>query len=180
MKEIELSKKFILHGKLPLHLSKVDFDHIHDFVNWNIENLHERNLNRFKDIDIHLLQDIIWILDYAEGKFLVKRNKTLDRKSVDLMIHDKNEGSIKRHHLHYPNLKESPDIVLLYFIDTDDNNMIIEYDDNRKKGLYWTMPIENNKYVMFNSNLEYYLLPNKSDKKRIVLKVTYEETEPNC
>ena len=58
--------------------------------------------------------------------------------------------------------------------------MIIEYDDNRKKGLYWEMPIESNKYVMFNSNLEYYILPNKSDKQRIVLKVTYKEIEPHC
>ena len=42
------------------------------------------------------------------------------------------------------------------------------------------MPIESNKYVMFNSNLEYYILPNKSDKQRIVLKVTYKEIEPHC
>ena len=42
------------------------------------------------------------------------------------------------------------------------------------------MTIESNKYVMFNSNLEYYLLPNKSDNQRIVLRVTYEETTPHC
>ena len=96
------------------------------------------------------------------------------------MVHWKNEGSIKRHHLDYADLKNSPDIVMLYFIDSDDNNMIIEYDDNRKKGIYWNMPIESNKYVMFNSNLEYYLLPNKSDNQRIVLRVTYEEVTPHC
>ena len=180
MKEIELSKQFILHGKMPLSLSKVDFENVHDFVNWNIQDLHERKLNRFKDINIPLMQDIIWILDYAEAKFQLNRKKTLDRKSVDLMLHCKNEGSIKRHHLDYSDLKDSPDIVMFYFIESDDNQMIIEYDDNRKKGLYWEMPIESNKYVMFNSNLEYYILPNKSDKQRIVLKVTYKEIEPHC
>ena len=56
------------------------------------------------------------------------------------MLHCKNEGSIKRHHLDYSNLKDSPDIVMFYFIESDDNQMIIEYDDNRKKGLYWEMP----------------------------------------
>ena len=85
MKEIELSKQFILHGKMPLSLSKVDFENVHDFVNWNIQDLHERKLNRFKDINIPLMQDIIWILDYAEAKFQLNRKKTLDRKSVDLM-----------------------------------------------------------------------------------------------
>jgi len=180
MKEIELSKKFILQGKLPLHLSKVNFENIYDFVSWSIQDKHERNLNRFEDLSIPICQDIVWILDYAEAKYQLIRGKTLRRKSLDVMVHWKNEGSLKRHHLHYPNLKDSPDVVMLYFIDSDDNNMIIEYDDNRKKGLYWTMPIESNKYVMFNSNLEYYLLPNKTDKQRIVLRVTYEETTPNC
>ena len=30
MKEIELSKQFILHGKMPLSLSKVDFENVKD------------------------------------------------------------------------------------------------------------------------------------------------------
>jgi|TARA_R100001530_G_scaffold43402_1_gene33012 hypothetical protein len=178
MKEIELSKKLILHGKLPLSLSSVNFDKIFEFINFATLDLKKRKLNRFNDIDIPLMQDIIWILDYAEGQFQLKRNKTLERKSLDVMVHGKGEGSLKRHHLNYPNLKDSPDIVLLYFIKSDNNEIIIEYDDNRKKDLYWTLPIEGNQYVLFNSNLEYYILPNKSDKQRIVLRATYDERLP--
>jgi len=178
MKEIELSKKLILHGKLPLSLSKVEFERIFHFINDNIEGLDELKLNRFNDINIPLMQDIIWILDYAEGQFQLKKKKTLHRKSLDVMIHGKGEGSLKRHHLNYSSLKDSPDMVLLYFIESDDNDIIIEYDDNRKKGLYWTLPIGSNKYVLFNSSLEYYILPNKLEKQRIVLRVTYDERLP--
>tara|TARA_R100001143_G_C3310993_1_gene110130 strand:+ start:145 stop:687 length:543 start_codon:yes stop_codon:yes gene_type:complete len=178
MKEIELSKKLILHGKLPLSLSKVNFDKIFEFINFVTLDLKKRKLNRFNDIDIPLMQDIIWILDYAEGQFKLKTKKTLLRKSLDVMVHGKGEGSLKRHHLNYPNLKDTPDMVLLYFIKSDKNEIIIEYDDNRKKGLYWTLPIEGNQYVLFNSDLEYYILPNKSDKQRIVLRATYDERLP--
>ena len=180
MKEVELSKQFILHGKLPLSLSKVNFENVYDFISWNIQDLHERKLNRFKDAHVPLSQDIIWILDYAEAKYQLKTGKTLRRKTHDVMVHWKNEGTTKRHHLNYADLKNSPDIVMLYFIDSDDNDMIIEYDNNRKKGVYWNMPIESNKYVIFNSNLEYYLLPNKLDDQRIVLRVTYDEITPHC
>jgi len=175
MKEVKLHKDFIMSASLPIEHSHINFERIRNYLEYTTDNINIEKLNRYKDIKIETMQDITWLMDYIEGKFILKTGITLWPKEISVMIHNKGESSIKRHHLDYSNLKNSPDIVMLYFLESDKNNLIIEYDNGRKKGCYWSFPIEKNKYVLFNSHLEYYLKPNVSDEQRIVLRVTYEE-----
>tara|TARA_R110000803_G_scaffold210837_1_gene284229 strand:- start:3803 stop:4333 length:531 start_codon:yes stop_codon:yes gene_type:complete len=175
MKEISLTKDFIITTSLPKKHSDVNFKLIRSYLEYKTEKMSVKQLNRHKDIKIETMQDITWLMDYIEGQYLLKKHGTLWPKEINIMVHDKGEGSIKRHHLNYADLKGSPDLVMLYFLETDKNDLVIEYDDGRKKGCYWTLPIHENKYVLFNSHLEYYLKPNTSNKQRLILRVTYEE-----
>ncbi len=175
MKEIKLHKDSIITAFLPKQHSDINFQRIKHYLEYKTDKIDLTKLNRHKDVKIPTMQDITWLMDYIEGQYLLKEKITLWPKEISVIVHDKGEGSIKRHHLDYSDLKGSPDLVMLYFLETDKNNLIVEYDEGRKKGCYWSLPVENNKYVLFNSHLEYYLKPNTADKQRIVLRVTYEK-----
>ncbi len=74
----------------------------------------------------------------------------------------------------------SPDFTLVYCVDVQENScdLVIEYDDHRRKGRSWQFPVKNNSYYMFNSSLRYYITKNKSDKINTFFIQTYEEHRP--
>ena len=57
---------------------------------------------------------------------------------------------------------------LLYFV-KGKGNLIIEWNDHRHKHGYWTIPIEAGKYVLFNSDLNYYLEESPTNELRMYL-----------
>ena len=73
-------------------------------------------------------------------------------------------------------LKNSPDYTLIYSIDVekDSSEVVIEYDDNRRAGRTWHIPLENNHFVMFPASQKYMISPNTSNKTNIILTITYE------
>jgi|TARA_R110002020_G_scaffold363596_3_gene575895 hypothetical protein len=71
-------------------------------------------------------------------------------------------------------LKNSPDYVMLYGVDTKDCIVAIDYDDNRRKGRSWEIPLKSNDFVMFPSTQRYYIKLNKSEHINFVLTTTYE------
>ena len=50
----------------------------------------------------------------------------------------------------------------------------IHYEDNRRKGRSWDIPLENNKFIMFPSTCMYYLTNTQKDSLNFVLTTTYE------
>ena len=71
-------------------------------------------------------------------------------------------------------LRNSPDFVLLYGIKVDNCSVRIHYDDNRRKGRSWDIPIVNNKFIMFPSMCMYYLTNKQKDSLNFVQTITYE------
>ena len=71
-------------------------------------------------------------------------------------------------------LRNSPDFVLLYGIKVDNCSVQIHYDDNRRKGKSWDIPIVNNKFIMFPSMCMYYLTNKQKDSLNFVQTITYE------
>ena len=73
-------------------------------------------------------------------------------------------------------LKHSPDYVMLYGVNVakDSCNVYIEYDDNRRKGRSWVIPLNNNDFVMFPSTQRYHITKNTSQQLNSILTVTYE------
>tara|TARA_R100001591_G_scaffold3690_2_gene8679 strand:+ start:257 stop:760 length:504 start_codon:yes stop_codon:yes gene_type:complete len=71
-------------------------------------------------------------------------------------------------------LRNSPDFTLLYGVNVKDCNVRIYYDDNRRKGRTWDIPLINNKFIMFPSTCVYYLTNNQKDSLNFVQTMTYE------
>jgi len=71
-------------------------------------------------------------------------------------------------------LKNSPDFVLLYGVNVEDCNIKIFYDDNRRKGRSWIMPLKNNKFVMFPSTNSYRIINDQKNNLNFIQTITYE------
>ena len=85
-----------------------------------------------------------------------------------------NEKTIPLLNINPVDLKNSPDYVLLYGLKTDDCSVRIHYDDNRRKGRSWDIPLTDNKFIMFPSTCMYYLTNNQKDSLNFVQTITYE------
>ena len=71
-------------------------------------------------------------------------------------------------------LRNSPDYVLLYGVNVKDCNVRIHYDDNRRQGRSWDIPLEDNKFIIFPSTCMYYLTNKQKDSLNFVQTITYE------
>ena len=71
-------------------------------------------------------------------------------------------------------LRNSPDFTLLYGVKVEDCNVKIHYEDNRRKGRSWNIPLEDNKFIMFPSICMYYLTNNQKNNLNFVQTITYE------
>jgi hypothetical protein len=71
-------------------------------------------------------------------------------------------------------LKNSPDFTLLYGVKVKDCNVRIHYEDNRRRGKSWDIPLLNNKFIMFPSTCMYYIKNNQHDSLNFVQTITYE------
>ena len=71
-------------------------------------------------------------------------------------------------------LRNSPDYTLLYGVNVKDCSVRIHYDDNRRAGRSWDMPLKNNKFIMFPSMQMYYITNNQKDSLNSILTITHE------
>ena len=71
-------------------------------------------------------------------------------------------------------LYNSPDYTLLYGVKVDGCKVRIHYDDNRRKGRSWDIPLENNKFIMFPSTNSYCITNNQKDSLNFIQTITYE------
>ena len=71
-------------------------------------------------------------------------------------------------------LRNAPDYTLLYGVNVKDCSVRIHYDDNRRAGRSWDMPLTNNKFIMFPSTQMYYITNNQKDSLNFILTITNE------
>ena len=71
-------------------------------------------------------------------------------------------------------LKNSPDFTFLYGVNVKNCMVRIHYDQNRRAGRSWDIPLTNNKFIMFPSTNMYYLTNNQKDSLNFVQTITYE------
>ena len=71
-------------------------------------------------------------------------------------------------------LRNSADFTLLYGVKVEDCSVRIHYEDNRRKGRSWDIPLINNEFIMFPSTCMYYLTNNQKDSLNFVQTITYE------
>ena len=71
-------------------------------------------------------------------------------------------------------LKNSPDYTLLYGVNVKECSVRIHYDDNRRAGRSWDIPLKNNQFIMFPSTQMYYITNNQKDSLNSILTITNE------
>jgi hypothetical protein len=71
-------------------------------------------------------------------------------------------------------LRNSPDYTFLYGVNVKDCSVRIHYDQNRRAGRSWDIPLKNNQFIMFPSTNMYYLTNNQKDSLNFVQTITYE------
>ena len=111
---------------------------------------------------------------YMREHFNLKYEKNLINKLTWGNIYKPNEVSIPLLNIDPVDLKNSPDFTFLYGVKINNCNVRIHYDDNRRKGRSWDIPLTKNKFIIFPSTCMYYLTNNQKDSLNFVQTITYE------
>jgi len=101
-------------------------------------------------------------------------NITLINKKVWGNIYSPHETSIPLLNIDPVDLRNSPDYTLLYGVKVKDCSVRIHYDDNRRAGRSWDIPLTNNKFIMFPSTQGYYITNHQKDSLNFIQTITYE------
>ena len=117
-----------------------------------------------------------WLKDYLRDHIRDKYHINLVEKQTHGNVYNPKEQSFIRHSVDPVDLRHSSDYTLVYgaSVSKDSCKLIIEYDDNRRKGRSWHIPVNNNCFYMFPSTQRYYITKNTSDEMNVLLTINYE------
>ena len=130
----------------------------------------------YYDYAVPFSQALQWFHDYVRDHFKTEFKKTLIPTITWGNTYANYESSLNRLQIDPVDLKHSPDYVIIYGIDISDENceLVIEYDNNRRKNRTKHIPLKNNKFVIFPSTQRYYITQNKEKKLNVILTTVYE------
>ena len=111
---------------------------------------------------------------YLREHIYLKYEFTLIQKKTWGNMYKPQETTIPLLNVDPVNLRNSADFTLLYGVKVEDCNVRIHYEDNRRKGRSWDIPLTNNKFIMFPSTNMYYLTNNQKDSLNFIQTITYE------
>ena len=111
---------------------------------------------------------------YLREHVKVEYGFTLINKKTTGEVYKPQEISIPLLNIDPVDLRNSPDYTLLYGVKVKDCSVRIHYDDNRRKGKTWTIPLSNNKFIMFPSTNMYYIINHQKDSLNFIQTITYE------
>ena len=130
----------------------------------------------YQDFEVPFSKPLQWLKDYLRDHFRVDYHRTLIPKKEWGNIYNQHESSVARHQVDLIDLKNSPDYTCLYGVEVakDSCELVIEYDDNRRKNRTWHIPLKDNQFIIFPSTQRYFISQNKSKEMNIFLTITYE------
>jgi len=130
----------------------------------------------YQDFKVPYSKPLSWLKDYLRDHFRVDYYRTLIGKKEWGNLYGPDESSYTRHQIDPMYLKDAPDYTCLYGVDVakDSSELVIEYDDNRRKNRTWHIPLKDNQFIIFPSTQRYFISKNKSKQMNIFLTMTYE------
>ena len=111
---------------------------------------------------------------YMREHIHLKHSFTLINKETWGNVYKPKEISIPLLNIDPVDLRNSPDYTFLYGVNVKDCSVRIHYDQNRRAGRSWDIPLKNNGFVMFPSTQMYYITNNQKDSLNFILTTTYE------
>ena len=129
----------------------------------------------YEDWKVPFSQPLQWLKDYLRDHFRVDYGSVLIGTKEWGNVYGPSESSYPRHQVNPLLLKDSPDYTCIYGLDVakDSCELVIEYDDNRRKNRTWHIPLEDNQFIIFPSIQRYFISQNKSKQMNIFLTITY-------
>ena len=111
---------------------------------------------------------------YIREHIRLEYNIQLITKKTWGNIYSPHETTVPLLNIDPVDLRDSPDYTLLYGVKVNNCSVTICYDDNRKKGGTWEIPLTNNKFIMFPSTQMYYITNHQKDSLNFIQTITYE------
>jgi hypothetical protein len=131
--------------------------------------------NYYEDVSYPFSKTWDMLKTYVCDFMRLEQKIDLSAKKTFGNFYEKNEISKPKLEINFANLNESPDFVCIYGveIDKDTCNLNLFYNDNRKFGCTWTIPIETNKFIIFPSSLQYYITNSKNTYLNFINTITF-------
>ena len=181
MQKITLSEISLIHGPVimpkgfEINRSKIKNDIVESLIKDDRISKNPKDY-KYEDYKVPYSQSLQWLKDYIRDHIRSEYNFSLIEKQTHGNIYNPKEQSFIRHQVDPVDLRNSPDYTLVYgtFVGKDSCELVIEYDDNRRKNRTWHIPINNNYFYMFPSTQRYFITKNTSDQMNILLTINYE------
>ena len=111
---------------------------------------------------------------YIREHIQLEYNFQLINKKTWGNIYSPHETTVPLLNVDTVDLRNYPDYTLLYGVNVKDCSVRIHYDDNRRAGRSWDMPLINNNFIMFPSTQMYYITNHQKDSLNFIQTITYE------
>lgn len=127
-----------------------------------------------KNSKIPYLKNLNMLDSYIKEHLHCELNVKLVTKNYWGSVYKPKELSEPLLNINKLDLYNSPDFTLLYGVKNHECSVKIYYDDNRKKGNDWTIPLKKGMFVMFPSTNTYIIKNNQKEDLNNILTITYE------
>ena len=111
---------------------------------------------------------------YMRDHIQVEHGFALVNKDTWGNLYKPKEVSIPLLNIDPVDLRNSPDYTFLYGVNVKNCSVRIHYDQNRRAGRSWDIPLKNNKFIMFPSTQMYYITNDQKDSLNFIQTITYE------
>ena len=181
MQKVVLSEIDLIHGPVNLpkgfeiNRDKIKNDIIKSFIDQKKINTNSKAYS-YEDYEVPFSQPLQWFKDYIRDNIKLEHEFTLIEKSQHGNVLHPNEKSYLRNQIDPVDLRNSPDYTLIYPLDCakDSCELVIEYDDNRRKNRTWHISVHNNHFYMFPATQKYFITKNNSKQLNVILTINYE------
>ena len=130
--------------------------------------------SQIKDLKFPYSREWDKLNTYMREHINVEYTFTLINKETWGNAYKPQEVSIPLLNIDPVDLRNSPDYTFLYGVNVKDCSVRIHYDQNRRAGRSWDIPLTNNSFVMFPSTQMYYITNTQTDSLNFILTTTYE------
>ena len=130
-------------------------------------------LSQIKNSELPFSKEWDKLNTYTREHINVEHHFTLINKETWGNVYKPKEISIPLLNIDPVDLRNSPDYTFLYGVNVKDCSVRIHYDQNRRAGRSWDIPLTNNSFIMFPSTQMYYVTNNQKNSLNFILTTTY-------
>jgi len=165
MHKIKLTEQAIYHGDVKMpegwHINSEELTA--DILESKLKNKPQKFSKNWDRLNTYIIEHT-----------MLRHSFPICKKETWGNVYEQNENTPPILEVNLMDLNSSPDYVCLYGVNVEDCIVNIAYDDNRFKNKVWTIPLKNNKFVMFPATNLYNIENNqKNNKLNFVQVITY-------